>query len=103
MLIHRKPCSSILLIFLVLAVNDYGPRVEPRANEALKARYEKLMEKLKNEKDQPELSEGKNINRDKKHKEVHFQHMMSSVEGECCNPGGCPSFLMLKMMGSWKL
>ena len=65
----------------------YDPRVEPRANEALKARYEKLMEKLKIEKEQPKMSQGKNNNRDKKHTKVYFQHMMSSVEGECCNPG----------------
>jgi len=45
-------------------------RVEPRANEALKARYEKLMEKLKFEKEQPAMSQGKNINRDKKHKKA---------------------------------
>ena len=65
----------------------YGPRVEPRANEALKARYEKLMEKLKIEKEQSQMNQGKNNNRDKKHKEVHFQHIMSSDEEECCNPG----------------
>ena len=42
------------------------PRIEHRANDALKAKYKQLVEKLKIEKQQTEVSRGRKINQDTK-------------------------------------